>query len=129
MTHDFSCCSLNGVQKGVKIKVCPKYKYHKMACNMVYSKNLLKNVYKTWFITGSYQSQFSVDYFSSLIHDLFSITIVYCTSHALCSHVVVIRYIQCHRVDHSSEMHRKKTMSVCRADYYEAKVHLSFQLL
>ena len=50
MNHDFSCCSLDGVQKGVKIKVCPKYRYHKMACSMVYSKSLLTNVYKTWFI-------------------------------------------------------------------------------
>ena len=50
MNHDFSCCSLDGVQKGVKIKVCPKYRYHKMACSMVYSKSLLMNVYKTWFI-------------------------------------------------------------------------------
>ena len=50
MNHDFSCCSLDGVQKGVRIKVCPKHRYHKMACSMVCSKSLLTNVYKTWFI-------------------------------------------------------------------------------
>ena len=53
MNHDFSCCSLDGVQKGVKIKVCPKYRYQKMACSMVYSKSLLTNVYKTRFIAPS----------------------------------------------------------------------------
>ena len=50
MNHDFSCCSLDGMHKGVKRKVCPKSRYHKMACSMVYSKSLLMNVYKTWFI-------------------------------------------------------------------------------
>ena len=50
MNHDFSCCSLDGMQKGVRMKVCPKYRHHKMALSMVYTKSLLMNVYKTWFI-------------------------------------------------------------------------------
>ena len=50
MNHDFSCCSLDGLQKGVNMKVCVRHRYHKMACSMVYSKSLLMNVYKTWFI-------------------------------------------------------------------------------
>ena len=50
MNHDFSCCLLDGMQRGEKIKVCPKHRYHKMACSMVYSNSLLTNVYKTWFI-------------------------------------------------------------------------------
>ena len=50
MNQDFSCCLLDGMQKGVKIKVCPKHRYHKMACSMVSRKSLLTNVFKTWFI-------------------------------------------------------------------------------
>ena len=41
INHDFSSYLLDGVQKSVRIKVCPKHIYHKMACNMVYSKGLL----------------------------------------------------------------------------------------
>ena len=50
MNNDFSCCSLDGVQKGVERKVCPKSRYHKTACSMVYSKSLLTKVYSTLFI-------------------------------------------------------------------------------
>ena len=50
MKHDFSCCSLDSLQKEVKIKVCLKYRHHNKACSMVYSKSLLTNVYKTCFI-------------------------------------------------------------------------------
>ena len=50
MNHDFSCRSLDGVQKGVKIKLCPNHRYHKMVCSMVYGKSLIMNAYKTWFI-------------------------------------------------------------------------------
>ena len=46
MNQDFSCCSPDGVQKGVKVKVCPECRYHKMACSMVYTKSLLNYVYK-----------------------------------------------------------------------------------
>ena len=35
MNHDFSCCSLDGMQEGVKRNVCPKSRYHKMACSIV----------------------------------------------------------------------------------------------
>ena len=48
MRTDFSCCSLDGMQKGARTKVYPKHRYHKMACSMVYSKNLLMNVVKTF---------------------------------------------------------------------------------
>ena len=50
MNHDFSRCLLDGVQKGVKIKICLKHRYHKIECSMVYSKGLLTNVYKRWFM-------------------------------------------------------------------------------
>ena len=53
MNHDFKCCLLDGVQKGEVIKVCPECSYHKMACSMVYSKSLLRNVHKTWSIVLS----------------------------------------------------------------------------
>ena len=48
MRSDFSCCSLDGVQKGARTKVYPKHRYHKMACSMVFSKSLLMNVVKTF---------------------------------------------------------------------------------
>ena len=48
MRNGFSCCMLDGVQKGARRKVCPKHRYHKMACSMVYSKSLLMNVVKTF---------------------------------------------------------------------------------
>ena len=48
MRNDFSVCLLDGVQKGARRKVCPKHRYHKMACSMVYSKSLLMNVVKTF---------------------------------------------------------------------------------
>ena len=48
MDHNFSCCLLDRVQKGVKRKVYPECWYHKMACSMVYSKSLLMNVVKTF---------------------------------------------------------------------------------
>ena len=51
MNHDFSCCSLGSVQEGVKRKVYPKARFHKMACSMVYIKSKLMNVYKTWLIS------------------------------------------------------------------------------
>ena len=50
MRTDFSCCSLDGVQKGARTKVYLKHRYHKMACSMVYSKSLLMNVVKTFLI-------------------------------------------------------------------------------
>ena len=49
--NNISCCSLDGVQKGARGKVCPKHRYHKMACSMVYSKSLVTNVVKTFSIT------------------------------------------------------------------------------
>ena len=61
MNHDFSCCSLDDVQKCEKIKICPKHRYHKMACSMVYSDTFHMNVDKTCFIAeyktneGKYQ--------------------------------------------------------------------------
>ena len=48
MRNGFSCCMLDGVQKGARRKVCPKHRYHKMACSMVYMKNLHRNVVKTF---------------------------------------------------------------------------------
>ena len=46
MKDDFNCRLLDGVKKGVKRKVCPNLKICKMACSIVYSKSLLRNVYK-----------------------------------------------------------------------------------
>ena len=48
MRNGFSCCSLDGVQKGARRKVCPKHRYHKMECSMENSKSLLTNVVKTF---------------------------------------------------------------------------------
>ena len=48
MRNGFSCCLLDGVQKGARRKVYPKHRYHKMACSTVYSKSLLMNVVKTF---------------------------------------------------------------------------------
>ena len=46
MRTDFSCCSLDGMQKDARTKVYPKHRDHKMACSMVYSKSLFMNVVK-----------------------------------------------------------------------------------
>ena len=56
MSHDLGCSLIDGVQTGVKRKVCPKSIYHKMACRTVYSKSLHTNVYKTWFIVAKHTS-------------------------------------------------------------------------
>ena len=60
MRTDFSCCSLDGVQKGAKTKVCPKHRYHKMACRMVCSKSLLTNVVKTFPIWSQHRESVAI---------------------------------------------------------------------
>ena len=48
MRNDFSYCLLNGVQNCAGRKVCPKHRYHKMVCSMLFSKSLLAIVVKTF---------------------------------------------------------------------------------